>query len=151
MSRRGVAPVVGVAVLVVVTLVLAAVVGAFVIGLGGGTDHTPTAAITADRNGNEVVLTHVGGDSLDVNDLTVRLFVDGRALDHQPRVPAAGMVGFRGAPSGPFNSRSDDTWSAGEVASVTIATTTNAPQPTAGSTVTVRISVDGEAVATART
>ena len=150
MSRRGVAPVVGVAVLVVVTLVLAAVVGAFVIGLGGA-DYTPTAAITADRNGNEVVLTHVGGDSLDVNDLTVRLFVDGRALDHQPRVPAAGMVGFRGAPSGPFNSRSDDTWSAGEVASVTIATTTNAPQPTAGSTVTVRISVDGEAVATART
>ncbi|EMA39541.1 type IV pilin [Halococcus hamelinensis] len=150
MSRRGVAPVVGVAVLVVVTLVLAAVIGAFVIGLGGA-DHTPTAAITADRNGNEVVLTHAGGDSLDVNDLTVRVFVDGRALDHQPRVPAVGMTGFRGAPGGPFNSRSDDTWSTGEVASVTIATTTNAPQPAAGSTVTVRIYADGEVVATART
>ena len=154
MSRRAVAPVVGVSLILAITVVLAALVGAFAIGIGGGTENAPEAAITAefgDEHPNQIVLTHRGGDTLDVRDLTVRIFVDGEPLEHQPEVPGAGMTGFVGVPGGPFNSGSADArWTAGEVASLTVATTTNSPQPSAGSRVTVRIYADDEAVATAR-
>lgn len=141
---------VGVSLLVAVTVVLAVLVGAFVFGFGS-LDEAPQAAIVADVAGNEITLVHQGGDTLDVTVLTVRIFVDGRPLEHQPDVPGVGMEGFRGAPDGPFNGASTDRrWSVGEVASLTVASTTNAPQPSAGSRVTVRIYADGEAVATAR-
>lgn len=150
MSRRAVAPVVGVSLLLAVVVVLAAVVGAFVVGLGGESENAPQAAITGECDGNEITLTHAGGDDLDVNELAVRIFVDGRPLEKQPAVPATGMPGFRGAPGGAFNSQSDNTWTAGETASVKIAATTNSPQPSTGSRVTVRFYMDGEPVSTAR-
>ncbi|EMA53881.1 type IV pilin [Halococcus thailandensis] len=150
MSRRAVAPVVGVVLLVGVTVVLATIVGAFAIGIGdSGT--APEAAITADRDGNELTLTHHSGDALDVTELTVRISVDGEPLEKQPDVPFVGTDGFNGTPSGPFNPESDPQWTAGETASLTIASTTNAPQPTAGSQVTVKIYSENEPVATART
>ena len=152
-SSRGVAPVVGVVVLVAVTVLLAAVVGAFAIGLGSGADDTPQAAITARSgdNPNEIFLTHRGGDTLAVDGLTIRIFVDGQPLDHQPEVPFFGESGFVHGATGPFNPNNDQHWSAGESARLEIAHTTNSPQPTAGSTVTVRIYVDDEIVATAKT
>ena len=149
MSRRAVAPVVGVVLVVAVTVVLAAIVGAFVVGIGDS-GNAPEAAITADRDGNELMLTHHSGDPLDVTELTVRIFVDGDPLEKQPDVPFTGTSGFRGSPGGPFNHRSDPRWTAGETASLTIASTTNAPQPSAGSQVTIRIYSGNEPVATAR-
>ena len=149
MSRRAVSPVVGVVLLVAVTVVLAAVVGAFAIGVDNG-GNAPEAAITAERTGNEINLTHHSGDPLDVTELTVRISIDGEPLDKQPDVPATGVAGFRGPPSGPFNAKSDDRWTAGETASLTIASTTNSPQPSAGSRVTVKIYAEGEPVSTAR-
>jgi flagellin-like protein len=153
-SRRAVAPVVGVSLLLAVTVVLAALVGAFAIGVSGQTDNAPEAAITATsesaKYGNtEIVLTHAGGDELDVRDLTVRIFVDGQPLESQPEVPGTGMTGFYGFPDGPFRQGNDNIWTAGEDASLTIAGT-NSPQPSAGSRVTVKIYSKGEAVATAR-
>jgi len=152
-SRRAVAPVIGITLLVAVTVVLAAVVGAFAIGVGGQTDDAPQAAITAEFGNeypNQINLTHEGGDALDVRNLTVRIFVDGEPLEHQPDVPATGMDGFRYSPTGPFNSRSDNTWTAGETASLIVATTTNSPQPSDGSQVIVKIYSNGKAVTTAR-
>ncbi|WP_080503144.1 type IV pilin [Halococcus morrhuae] len=156
MSRRAVAPVVGVVLLVGVTVVLAAIVGAFAIGIGQ-TDDVPKAAISADMAtgetyGNpEILLTHVSGDELIVRNLTIRIFVDGEPLEPQPQVPvAAGMNGFFGAPSAPLQKGKDKTWTAGEETSLVIAGT-NSPQPTAGSQVTVKIYTEGEPVATART
>lgn len=156
MSRRAIAPVIGIALLVAVTVVLAAIVGAFAIGVSGQTDDAPQAAITAhmetgERFGNpKIVLTHEGGDALDVHNLTVRIFVDGQPLKFQPNVPAtAGMEGFYGFPSGPFDEGEDNIWTAGEVASLIIAGT-NSPQPSEGSQVIVKIYSNGKAVATAR-
>ncbi len=149
MSRRAVSPVVGVVLIVAVTVVLAAVVGAFAVGVGDA-GNAPAAAITAERTGNEITLTHHSGDPLDVTQLTMRIFVNGEPLEKQPDVPAAGISGFRGSPSGPFNRKSDNRWTAGEAASLTIASTTNTPQPSAGSQVTIKIYAEGEPVATTR-
>ena len=154
MSRRAVAPVVGVSLLLAVTVVLAALVGAFALGLGGQ-ENAPQAAIAADIEsgayGNpKIVLVHAGGDELDVRDLTVRVFVGGQPLEHQPDVPFFSQTGFNGGPDGPFNSNeADKIWTAGEETSLTIARS-NSPQPSAGSRVTVRIYSNGEAVATAQ-
>jgi flagellin-like protein len=156
-SRRAVAPVVGVLLLVAVTVVLAAIVGIFAAGVVDQVDDVPEAAITAgmatgERYGNpKIVLTHVSGDDLDVRDLTVRIFVDGEPLKHQPDIPFFSQTGFISGPDGPFNSETANTvWTAGEETSLTIAGT-NSPQPTAGSPVTVKIYTEGEIVATART
>jgi flagellin-like protein len=156
-SRRAVAPVIGVVLFVAVTVVLAAVVGAFAIGVSGQTNDAPQAAITADmetgeRYGNpKIVLTHASGDKLDVRDLTVRIFVDGEPLKHQPEIPFFSQTGFMPGPTGLFNSNTaDKMWMAGEETSLTIAGS-NSPQPSAGSQVTVKIYAEGTAVATART
>jgi flagellin-like protein len=155
-SRRAVSPVVGVVLIVAVTVVLAAVVGAFAVGVSGQTDDAPQAAITADmetgeRYGNpKIVLTHASGDKLDVRDLTVRVFVGGKPLEHQPDVPFFSEDGFNSGPDGVFNGNSaDKVWTAGEETSLTIAGS-NSPQPSAGSQVTVKIYSEGRAVATAR-
>lgn len=136
-----------------VTIVLAALVGAFVFGLGGLGENAPEAAITAEfgsEHPNQINFTHMGGDPLDVHDLTIKIFVDGEPLEHQPDVPATGMEGFDGTPSGPFNSGStDNIWTAGETASFIIATTTNSPQPTPGSRVVVKIYADDEVITVA--
>ncbi|GAA0475792.1 type IV pilin [Halococcus dombrowskii] len=153
MSRRAVAPVVGVVLLVGVTVVLAAIVGAFAIGIGDS-GNAPEAAITAkfgNEHPNQINLTHHSGDALDVTELTVRVYVDGESLAKQPKVPGTNPDGFRYPPTGPFNSASSDhRWTAGETASFIIASTTNSPQPSADSQVTVKIYTEGEPVATAR-
>ncbi|WP_435076410.1 type IV pilin [Halococcus sp. AFM35] len=153
MSRRAVSPVIGVVLIVAVTVVLAAVVGAFVVGVGDA-GNAPEAAITAkfgNEYPNQINLTHHSGDPLDVTKLTVRIFVDGEPLKHQPDVPFFAGKGFKSETSGPFNSNTaDKSWTAGETASLTVASTTNSPQPSAGSRVTVKIYSEGEAVTTAR-
>jgi flagellin-like protein len=154
-SRRAVSPVVGVVLIVAVTVALAAVVGAFATGVGD-TGNAPEAAITADmetgeRYGNpKIVLTHASGDELDVRDLTVRVFVGGKPLEHQPDVPFFSETGFISGPDGVFHNNADKTWTAGEQTSLTIAGS-NAPQPNPDSQVTVKIYAEGEPVATART
>ena len=149
-SSRGVAPVVGVVVLVAITVVLAAVVGAFAIGLGSGTDDTPQAAITADLDGNRIDLTNTAGDTLDTTELTVRISIDGQQLEHQPKVHDYGSKGFSGF-YGPFSAFGNEMWHVGETAGIEIAKTTNSPQPTTGSTVVVRIYANGNIITTAKT
>jgi len=155
-SRRAVAPVVGVVLMLAVVVALAGVVSAFAIGVGGQTDDAPTATITAeretgDRYGNpKIVLTHVAGDELDVRDLTIRILVDGQLLEDQPVVPApAGMDGFVGTLSAPLQKGGDKTWSAGETSSLVVAGT-NSPYPSARSSLTIKFYVDGMAVTTTR-
>ena len=147
MSRRAVSPVIGVVLIVAVTVVLAAVVGAFAIGVGNA-GNAPEAAITAERTGNEITLTHHSGDPLDVTELTVRILIDGKPLEKQPDVPAYGSAGFNDL-SGAFHAWGTQPWKAGATASLKIAGN-NAPQPSAGSRVTIKIYAEGEAVATAR-
>jgi flagellin-like protein len=135
---RAVSPALGVVVLVAVTLVLAATVGA---ALSMPDPREPTTVglfSSVDADEKTVVLDHRGGDTLEVTELEVRIAVDGERLAHQPPIPFFAADGFASGPTGPFNSKSDGTWHAGESASLELAGT-NAPRLTEGSTVTVTV------------
>jgi len=69
---RAVSPVIGVILMVAITVILAAVIGAFVLGLGGETQETPQASLSYDGNTSEGIIEHRGGDSLEGDDLVLR-------------------------------------------------------------------------------
>lgn len=121
------------------------------IGFGPGTtvlSTGPSAAfeLTVDANEQEISLQHVGGETIDVRELTVHVAVEDEPLAEQPPVPFFSEHGFRGGPDGPFNERADPQWSVGETASVRVAGT-NAPAIDPGDTVVVTLAVDGKTVA----
>ena len=64
---RGVSPVIGVILMVAITVILAAVIGAFVLGLGDNMgDSGPQASLSFDGDTtNDVTITHNGGDDLE--------------------------------------------------------------------------------------
>ncbi|UPW01915.1 type IV pilin [Halorussus gelatinilyticus] len=146
-ARRAVSPVLGVVLLLVVTAVLAGAVGTVALGTPTPTD-SPHAVIDLrlDAEDNRVALVHRGGDSLDVDALSIRVRIDGTALDAQPPVPFFSATGFRSGPTGPFNSAADQRWTAGETASFAVAGT-NDPLISEGETVRVVISVESVVVA----
>ncbi|RLM56957.1 type IV pilin [Halobellus sp. Atlit-31R] len=60
-----VSPVIGVILMVAITVILAAVIGSFVLNLGQGVQQTaPQASFSFDYNGNNVTVTHQSGDSI---------------------------------------------------------------------------------------
>ena len=56
-----VSPVIGVILMVAITVILAAVIAAFVFGMAGGISKTRTVAVTARKNADNVVITYQGG------------------------------------------------------------------------------------------
>ena len=73
-----VSPVIGVILMVAITVILAAVIASFVLGLGGNTQATPTASFTFDyTQGNDdqssyIEVTHDGGDTIKGNEIYLR-------------------------------------------------------------------------------
>ncbi|SNZ16138.1 Protein of unknown function [Natronoarchaeum philippinense] len=148
MTRRGVAPVVGVALLVFVSVALAAVVAG---GLAAVDADGPPAqaalAVDVDTEADEITVSHGGGSTLDPEAVSVSITVNGSALAQQPPVPFFSANGFVSGPTGPFNPAWSGDWGAGESASLRIAGT-NAPggiDP--GATVDVVVRVDGQILA----
>ena len=87
---RAVSPVIGVVLMVAITIILAAVIGAFVLGFGADTEGAPSASFTSDQDEDpfevdsdpaEVTFTHNGGDNIDADNVEVRLPDSGDALD----------------------------------------------------------------------
>ena len=71
-ENRAVSPVIGVILMVAITVILAAVIGSFVLGLAGDVSQTsPTAQISFeyDSGAGTVVLTHDGGSSFQSDDV----------------------------------------------------------------------------------
>ena len=70
---RAVSPVIGVILMVAITVILAAVIGTFVLGLGDQLgDTAPQASFTVDSNNSSVVnITKTGGQTIDSADLTL--------------------------------------------------------------------------------
>ncbi|WP_255479211.1 type IV pilin [Natronomonas sp. LN261] len=78
---RAVSPVIGVILMVAITVILAAVIGTFVLGLGDSVESSPQASWniesvnlndgTADNDG--VKITHNGGDQIDANNLKLTI------------------------------------------------------------------------------
>ena len=61
-NEEAVSPVIGVILMVAITVILAAVIAAFVFGMAGNIQKTKTVAVTAQRiNSTAVVLTLNGG------------------------------------------------------------------------------------------
>ncbi len=76
LNDTAVSPVVGVMLMLVVTIIIAAVVSAFSGGLSQGTSKVPQISIGAEvRNGGYIVVEHKGGDSVSANSITVRTFI----------------------------------------------------------------------------
>jgi flagellin-like protein len=70
-----VSPVIGVILMVAITVILAAVIASFVLGLGDQAQQTTPQASFAwdyDSSAEDVTITHDGGDSIQVQELYVR-------------------------------------------------------------------------------
>ena len=76
-DERAVSPVIGVILMVAITVILAAVIGAFVIGIGDDQQTVPTASFDYDQSGDagedgsELIVTHSSGDSIPVENLEI--------------------------------------------------------------------------------
>jgi flagellin-like protein len=81
-ENRAVSPVIGVILMVAITVILAAVIGAFVLEIGDQQETAPSTSfdssqVTKSEGGNlnwtNVGITHAGGDVLDVDALTTKV------------------------------------------------------------------------------
>jgi flagellin-like protein len=68
-----VSPVIGVILMVAITVILAAVIGTFVLGLGGNVSSAPQVQVSFqyDQGAGEVALVHDGGDQLQSGELNL--------------------------------------------------------------------------------
>jgi len=73
-EERAVSPVIGVILMVAITVILAAVIASFVLGLGGEQDVAPTATFDFDYDSDDeaITITHTGGDNIPEDELYVR-------------------------------------------------------------------------------
>lgn len=72
LDDRAVSPVVGVALLVGITVILATVIGTVVLGVGVGPAQTPEATVSFDVVSGEVEVVHEGGDELRKSEIVIR-------------------------------------------------------------------------------
>jgi FlaG/FlaF family flagellin (archaellin) len=144
-DRRATSPVVGVALLVLVTAILAAGLGAAVLGTVPA-EPPPQTRLSISVDGDRLRVVHQAGDTLDVRRMEVHVAVNGTRLAHQPPVPFFAATGFEPGPTGPFNSASDPEWGVGEVGTLTVAGT-NSPAIRPGATVRVTVVSGGYLVA----
>ena len=70
-SERAVAPVVGVALVIAITVILAAVVGTSLFGIGLGSATAPQVTVTFDVVDDEIVLTHESGEPLRADEIVI--------------------------------------------------------------------------------
>jgi flagellin-like protein len=85
-DNKAVSPVIGVILMVAITVILAAVIGTFVLGLGDQVNNNaPQASLEFEySNSTDVNITHVGGDEL--SNESIRVVADGysqEAADYQ--------------------------------------------------------------------
>ena len=83
---RAVSPVIGVILMVAITVILAAVIGTFVLGLGDSLgDSQPTAQLNVDvdNSSETVTISHEGGDPLDTADLEILAYNGSSSVDRQ--------------------------------------------------------------------
>lgn len=90
---RAVSPVIGVILMVAITVILAAVVGTFVLGLSDQVNETaPQASFSFEGEGGQTVtITHDGGDVIQ-DDLTVK-YTNSTGTDQSETWPANIRVG----------------------------------------------------------
>ncbi len=96
-DNRAVSPVIGVILMVAITVILAAVIGTFVLTLGESTESAPQATLsleTGDGDG-EIVLLHQGGNELDLDNIDFVL--DSDSLGSSEYLASTGQSGVLSA------------------------------------------------------
>jgi len=107
---RAVSPVIGVILMVAITVILAAVIGTFVLGLGDQVQSTTPQAsfgFETENDKQNVVITHESGDSITITDLTISA-TDTITNSSETTVPWADVD----------SSSADDSVSAGDSANI---------------------------------
>ena len=83
-KEDAVSPVIGVMLMLVVTIVIAAVVAAFATGMGDDVESVPSAALKAtivdSSSGDLLYLNSISGDRIDLNKVTVIVYKSGSKL-----------------------------------------------------------------------
>lgn len=143
-SHRGMAPAIGVVVLVMITATTAGMFLTFDVQQEPSSPPTVVIDVHADASG-ELRFVHRGGTSLDPNAVRLAVYVDDQPLMYQPPIPFFTATGFASAPTGPFNTATRGEWRAGEPASFRIAST-NDPTLTPGATVRVELGLNGRRI-----
>lgn len=86
-NESAVSPVVGVMLMLVVTIIIAAVVSAFAGGLGQGSAKAPQVSISAEaHNATYILIDFKGGDTISGGAITVKTFIpmgDNKDMSHQ--------------------------------------------------------------------
>jgi len=117
-NERAVSPVIGVILMVAITVILAAVIGSFVLGLGDNlSDSQPTAQLELTGDDSDTVdinIEHVGGDTLRLSEFELQ--IDSEAYDDVEEVSSESSTDDLDTLSGV------DTLSVGESATVTVNT-----------------------------
>lgn len=76
LSESAVSPVVGVMLMLVVTIIIAAVVSGFASGLADTSAKAPQVSIEAEaHNDSYILVEHKGGDTLDISSINLRTFI----------------------------------------------------------------------------
>jgi flagellin-like protein len=115
-----VSPVIGVILMVAITVILAAVIGTFVLGLGDQvSDSAPQASFNFDFEGQDVAsVTHDGGDA--ISDSNLEVLVGGNtAYDGEQTSNPFSDVDCNGNTAG-FSGTSTDNWGTDVTAGSTI-------------------------------
>jgi flagellin-like protein len=108
-----VSPVIGVILMVAITVILAAVIASFVLGLGDQAQQaTPQASFSFDYDESDgLKITHDGGDSIQANELYIRGSDDGGSNDYDQ------TWGTNGSPSDSSEVTAGNSWSVSSVKS----------------------------------
>jgi len=94
-DERAVSPVIGVILMVAITVILAAVIGAFVIGIGDDQEVQPTASFNFDfdTDTNKVTVSHSQGDTIDQPD-SLYISVDGDRVEWNDSSSTGGFTSY---------------------------------------------------------
>ena len=76
-DERGVSPVIGVILMVAITVILAAVIASFVLGLGGNNEPAPSPTIQSESAQQRVDFSLTGGDDFDGNVTSIQATITG--------------------------------------------------------------------------
>jgi flagellin-like protein len=86
-EERAVSPVIGVILMVAITVILAAVIGTFVLGLGDQVSETAPQAqmdVSVDTSTEEITVNHQGGDQLESSETKVLVEIAGSQSVFEP-------------------------------------------------------------------
>jgi len=95
-NEEAVSPVIGVILMVAITVILAAVIAAFVFGMAGNIQTTKTVAATATQQGNDIIVTYQGGadhQSVKIINVSVTNSTDNAETFYKNSTPSSPTVG----------------------------------------------------------